>query len=147
MAKLRDKLPQDILMEFGDTKAARMLDVEVVAEHGSDGDNKAWPGPHRFVYGWWELANGYAVAWNENPAKGYSFPVVRIPGVPLVKAPSVPEKWIDAKGQVAYVKGSRQNREDGLIREEMEAVKDLRSGTVTRVDGKVFYAPFRKVEA
>ena len=78
MTTLRDKLPQDFMIEFGDSRAAQFLDIEIVAEHGSDGDNIGWIGKHKHVYGWWELVNGYAVAWNENPAKGYSFPVIRL---------------------------------------------------------------------
>jgi hypothetical protein len=76
--KLRDKVPQEFFLEFMDTPAAKFLDVEVIAGHGSDGDNVRWPGIHRNVYGWWELANGYGVAWNENPARGWSFPVKKV---------------------------------------------------------------------
>ena len=78
MITLRDKLPQDFMLEFGDSRASKVLDVEIVAEHGSDGDNVRWMGNQRNVYVWWELANGYGVAWNENPAKGYSFPVMKL---------------------------------------------------------------------
>jgi hypothetical protein len=58
------------------------------------------------------------------------------------------ETWVDAKGQVVYVKGSRKNRTEGLTREELKLVAvdyPLLSGTVTRPDGKVFFAPFKKV--
>jgi len=50
--------------------------------------------------------------------------------------------WVDARAQVVYVKGSRKNRTERLTAAELEAVKDLLNGTVTRSDGKVFYAPF-----
>lgn len=50
--------------------------------------------------------------------------------------------WVDAKGQVVYIKGSRKNKTERLTADELEWVKDLISGTVTRKDGKIFYAPF-----
>jgi len=58
------------------------------------------------------------------------------------------EIWVDAKGQVVYVKGSRKNRIEGLVRSEFVCIMEscLISGTVTRPDGKVFYAPFRRAE-
>jgi hypothetical protein len=59
-----------------------------------------------------------------------------------------PETWVDAKGQVVYVKGSRKNKVDGLVRSEFVCIMEscMISGTVTRPDGKVFYIPFRRVE-
>lgn len=77
---LKDALPHEFLIEYQDTRAYRMKDVKIVAEYGNiDGyENKAWPGIHKNVYYWVELENGYAVAWNENPARGWSFPVVKI---------------------------------------------------------------------
>jgi len=55
-----------------------------------------------------------------------------------------PITWVDAHGQVVYVKGSRRNRTERLTAEELEFTKDLQAGTVTRADGKaVFYAPFK----
>ncbi|HUS59435.1 MAG TPA: hypothetical protein VM141_12360 [Planctomycetota bacterium] len=53
-----------------------------------------------------------------------------------------PITWVDSRGQVVYVKGSRKNQTERLTAAELEATKDLLSGTVTRADGKVFYAPF-----
>lgn len=80
MTTLRDKLPHDFMMEFSRSKAAKFLDVEVIAEHGhfSGGDSKRWPGIQRHIYVWWELANGYGVGWNENPAIGWSFPTMKL---------------------------------------------------------------------
>lgn len=55
-----------------------------------------------------------------------------------------PITWVDARGQVVYVKGSRRNRTERLTAEELEYTKDLISGTVTRADGKaIFHAPFQ----
>lgn len=51
-------------------------------------------------------------------------------------------KWVDARGQVVYVRGSRKNKTERLTAAELEATKDLLSGIVIRADGKVFYAPF-----
>ena len=81
--KLRDAVPKDFLREFMDTRAAKFLDVEVIKTYGSgEGlENKPFPQKryqYRNIYTWWELANGYAVAWNESPRTGWSFPVVRI---------------------------------------------------------------------
>ncbi len=75
---LRDKLPECFMLEFSESQAAKFLDVEVLKEHSLDQDHVHWLGKHRNVYVWWELANGYGVAWNENPARGYSFPVVKL---------------------------------------------------------------------
>lgn len=72
--KLRDCVPHEFFKEFTDTRAFKMLDVEVVETV----KNKPWIGTHKNVYVWWRLANGYAVAWNENPSIGWSFPVVKI---------------------------------------------------------------------
>lgn len=69
--KLRDVLPSEFFGEFMDTPAAKLLDEEVKSQH----DDKPWVGSHKHVYRWWTLENGKRVAWNENPAKGWSFPV------------------------------------------------------------------------
>ena len=91
MKKLRDVVPHEFFAEFMFTTsewtqkpspAAKLLDVEVTAEHstvGAKADNMRWPGPQKNVCCWWELANGKAVAWNENVARGWSFPVITIP--------------------------------------------------------------------
>jgi hypothetical protein len=83
--KLRDWVPREFFGEFDDTKAAKYLDVDVVEQYGLSivkGEiqrkDKPWPGKHRYVWNWVILANGYAVGWNENPNKGWSFPVIRI---------------------------------------------------------------------
>jgi hypothetical protein len=84
---LKDVLPREFFQTFLTfwseaqhkdlpTPAARLLDVPVVAEY--DGREKPWPGPHKNVMNWWELENGKAVGWNENPAVGWSFPVVKL---------------------------------------------------------------------
>lgn len=72
---LRDVINFDFISEFSD-EASKYLDVEVVEE--MDGCKIGWPGTHKNVFVWWKLANGKAVAWNENPARGYSFPVITL---------------------------------------------------------------------
>ena len=62
--KLRDALPKEFSADIGVNRAAHtMLDVEVVAEHDARKGElcEEWPGNHRFIYRWWELANGSAV--------------------------------------------------------------------------------------
>ena len=74
---LRDVLPQEFFREFSDTRAATMLDVEIEAEYGLGDDEvwKSWPGPEKNVLNWWKLVDGRCVGWNENPSRGWSFPV------------------------------------------------------------------------
>ncbi len=76
--KLRDALPREFFNgEYEDTRVMKKyLDVEVVKKH--DGCEDAWIGKEKFVYVWWELANGYAVGMNENPSRGMSFPVKKM---------------------------------------------------------------------
>ena len=72
---LADALPYEAVGgEYEGLPFRRHLGVGVVKEH-RDG----WPGRHRNVYVWWELANGRAVGWNENKSVGWSFPVIRVP--------------------------------------------------------------------
>lgn len=60
--------------EYNQSRAYRLRDALVVASH--DNRVKPWPGPHKNVFVWYVLNNGKAVAWNENPSKGWSFPVI-----------------------------------------------------------------------
>lgn len=76
--KLKDVLPPEFFLEFSDTPASRFLDVEVIAEKDPT-IGERWPGVSKNVYIWWQLANGYAIGWNENPGKGWSFPVIKKP--------------------------------------------------------------------
>lgn len=74
---LRDVVPQEFFREFRDTRAFKLLDCEVVATFclGDSKTWKSWPGKERNVMNWWQLADGRAVGWNENPGRGWSFPV------------------------------------------------------------------------
>ncbi len=88
--KLRDVLPKEFFVVhmvystayFGmrPTPAARLLDVDVKAEHRRPDQNdsfKKWPGTHKNVHVWWELENGKAVGWNEG-LHGWGFPVLTL---------------------------------------------------------------------
>lgn len=72
--KLKDALPFEFMQgEFDDTRAMKMADVEVVREGSGP-----WIGNQKYVYSWYILANGYAVGHNENPNRGWSFPVMKM---------------------------------------------------------------------
>jgi len=77
---LTDYMP----LEFDETHASyKYADVKVINNHVAhmDGDAYAsWPGTHKNVFSWVELENGKAVGWNENPARGWSFPVISYKG-------------------------------------------------------------------
>lgn len=70
---LRDVVPYEFHIEFADCRAARLLDVEVAQTFHLN--ERRWPGSHRNVNVWWLLRDGHAVGWNENPGRGWSFPV------------------------------------------------------------------------
>jgi hypothetical protein len=73
---LREALPR----EWMDAETRNLwphLDVQVRIKRSGE-VFKPWPGPHKNVHVWWELENGYAVAMNENPSRGLSFPVIRM---------------------------------------------------------------------
>ena len=72
--KLIDVVPQEFSQEFTDTEAYQYREVPGIEEFETS--ETPWPGTHKNVHVWWELENGYAVGWNENPAVGWSFPVV-----------------------------------------------------------------------
>jgi hypothetical protein len=79
MATLRDKMPRELTGgEYHNTRAYALRDVEVTATHDPYNGGKRWPGPQKNVVLWVELANGKAVAWNENVAIGWSFPVITL---------------------------------------------------------------------
>lgn len=71
---LGEQAPREFHVEYTDTAAYKLKDVEVVSTHETH--KEPWPGPHRNVHVWWTLADGHRVGWNENPARGWSFPVL-----------------------------------------------------------------------
>ena len=74
---LEDWLPHDCLDELN-REAKKHLKKIVLKEFGWDAEEKPWIGNHKNVHNWCILQNGYAVAWNENPAIGWSFPVKKL---------------------------------------------------------------------
>lgn len=68
--------PREFLVEYRDTRAYALRDKTVTAEH--DARVTRWPGREVNVMVWWELSSGHAVGWNENPARGWSFPVIKL---------------------------------------------------------------------
>lgn len=91
--KLSDWVPREFRGEFYDTPAAKLLDIDIVQEYRTstgvieNTQFKPWPGKHKNVHFWVLLANGKAVAWNENPAVGWSFPVITVAKSP--KSPHI----------------------------------------------------------
>lgn len=71
--KLKDVLPTEALETGVWDKVERFLDVDIIQEFEG-----GWEGTHKHVMVWWKLANGYAVGWNENPARGWSFPIINL---------------------------------------------------------------------
>lgn len=77
MTKLSEELPREFLSgSYDETAAYKLRDQVVVAKH--DARNVAWPGVHKNITYWYELDNGKAVGFNENPARGWSFPVITL---------------------------------------------------------------------
>lgn len=80
MQTLAEVMPSDLTL-YVDDRAYKFKDIEVVKTYCSATDYsnfKRWPGVHKNVYFWVELANGYAVGWNESPSRGWSFPVKKL---------------------------------------------------------------------
>lgn len=79
--KLRDYFPREIAEYYAGTWREKFLDREIVKEYSmcaADWETSyvRWPGPQKNVYYWVVLASGHAVGHNENPATGWSFPIV-----------------------------------------------------------------------
>ena len=75
---LKEATPFEFAEQFQSSKAYKFCDVTVVKEYSATKEDtwRQWPGKEKNVYCWWVLENGKAVGWNENPARGWSFPVV-----------------------------------------------------------------------
>jgi hypothetical protein len=77
---LRDVLPDEFFGgEYCDTPAHMLKNEEVVAVLDGTSCGHFWIGTHKNVMHWWILKNGMAVGWNENPSRGWSFPVMKLP--------------------------------------------------------------------
>jgi hypothetical protein len=76
---LRDWLPREANdQDFPRLK--KLMDLNVVYETSCVGEDVfyRWPGSHKNVNSWCVLEDGSAVAWNENPAVGWSFPKLSV---------------------------------------------------------------------
>jgi len=75
MQALKECVPHELYDsgKYKNTKAFSFLNINVIATH-----HTPWIGTHKNVIKWWELENGYVVAWNENSIVGWSFPVKKI---------------------------------------------------------------------
>jgi len=74
---LKDVLPREFMQgEYDDTPAYKFKDEFVV--NWISHIEEAWIGKHKYVFIWFKLENGWAVGWNENPSRGWSFPVKKI---------------------------------------------------------------------
>jgi hypothetical protein len=77
---LKDAMPHEFMgVEHADCAARKYADVVVVQQfvYHDKANWKPWPGTHQNVYQWVKLANGLCVGFNENPARGWSFPVTK----------------------------------------------------------------------
>lgn len=71
---LKDVLPYEAISgEYEGSPFLKYLNIKIVEK--MDGKDNPWPGAHKNVMVWWKLANGKAVAWNENPGRGWTFPL------------------------------------------------------------------------
>jgi hypothetical protein len=57
-----------------DHRARKYADVEVGEEKRPE-NGEFWPGREKNVVSWFILVNGFAVGWNENVSRGWSYPV------------------------------------------------------------------------
>jgi len=84
--RLRDVLPAEFMHgEYVNTKAYDLRDYLVVAKIDGTESGQGWPGKHAHVMHWYVLASGHIVGFNENPARGWSFPVMRPTGALLAR--------------------------------------------------------------
>ena len=74
---LKEAMPYEYSQDT-DSKAHKFDDIEVIWKQNVLNHYKKWPGTQKYVYFWVVLANGYAVGWNENPSKGWSFPIIKL---------------------------------------------------------------------
>lgn len=76
--KLREWLPQEALGgEYVNDRHMKFLDHEIIAEYTIAQNKmfKSWPGHEKNVLHWCIIKTGQCIGWNENPSKGWSFPV------------------------------------------------------------------------
>ena len=87
MITLRDWLSYDALDDVTTEQIRKYYHCEVLQQYGgmvmgkdgllTAGPWKPWPGAHKHVMNWCVLDNGKAIGFNENPSRGWGFPVIR----------------------------------------------------------------------
>jgi hypothetical protein len=80
MTTLMDWAPREFQQGiWDDSPAWKFRDMKVIKEYSMFEEDiwKSWPGVHKNVKTWCILENGYAVGWNENGSRGWSFPVIK----------------------------------------------------------------------
>ena len=73
---LRDVLPHEAHDAGSYPAMTDLLDQPVASEWDGRDPKTPWPGRRRNVNWWWTLVDGRRVGWNENPASGWSFPIL-----------------------------------------------------------------------
>lgn len=121
---LREKLPTSFLVEYEGTRAAALLDQEVVQEHPGN----TWGGREKYVCAWWELADGHAVAWNENPTLGWSFPVRKLR--PAERSLAEPEPEIAEPAPRPEPKGRSARQPGTSLSEQLDHTLRFTQGTM-----------------
>lgn len=77
---LREVLPAEFTHgEYHASRAFALRDVPVLCKVDGTMPGQGWPGREANVMNWYVLASGHIVGWNENPSRGWSFPVRRSP--------------------------------------------------------------------
>lgn len=71
------------LSESEEKKMSKLMDKQILYEFVSHNEITwvSWQefGSHKNVYCWILLEKGQAIGWNENPARGWSFPMKKVP--------------------------------------------------------------------
>lgn len=76
--RLKDYLPDEFLMgEYDNTRAYKLKEVDVLEKVDGTYPGYGWPGREKHVLWWYVLTDGHIVGFNENPSRGWSFPVRR----------------------------------------------------------------------
>jgi hypothetical protein len=74
--RVYDWLPPEANEDFENLRSlSNSLVIAEFTTRGS-GNFKPWPGKHKNVTNWIAIEGGKAIGWNENPSKGWSFPVI-----------------------------------------------------------------------
>lgn len=114
---LRDVITREAIRECYE-RVERHLDKRVVHIY----DDMRWPGSQKNVVRWWELGDGSAVAWNENPSRGWTFPSMKLPTAFKVSL------YKDENGRLRVVNGERCTYQEWLDARESATESNLSGG-------------------